>query len=180
MKLVLLDRDGVVVVNRATNIKEPADLTLVQGASEGIRRLNEAGYTVSICTNQPEVARGVMSRAQLDQVHQALERRLREEGAVVDRIFSCTSFRKCPHRKPAGRMLTEALFHYGAQARDTPFIGDQADDLKAAFHAGCRRVIVRTGLGAKAIAAGLPDYLRPFAIADDLRSAAFDIVRSSS
>jgi D-glycero-D-manno-heptose 1,7-bisphosphate phosphatase len=180
MKLVLLDRDGVVVVNRATNIKEPADLTLIEGAAEGIRLLNQAGYTVSICTNQPEVARGAMSRAQLDQVHDALERRLRDEGAVVDRIFSCTTFRKCPHRKPAGRMLTEALSHYGAQARETPFIGDQADDLKAAFHAGCRRILVRTGLGAKAIAVGLPDYLRPFAIADDLRSAVSDIVRNFS
>ena len=121
-----------------------------------------------------------MSRAQLDQVHHGLERRLREEGAIIDRIFSCTTFRKCPRRKPAGRMLTDALFQYGAQARDTPFIGDQADDLKAAFHAGCRRILVRTGLGGKSIAAGLPDYLRPFAIADDLRSAACDIVRSSS
>jgi len=80
MKLVLLDRDGVVVVNRATNIKEPADLALIQGAAEGIRRLNEAGFIVSICTNQPEVARGAMSRAQLDQVHDALERRLRDEA----------------------------------------------------------------------------------------------------
>jgi len=77
-------------------------------------------------------------------------------------------------------MLTEALSHYGAQARETPFIGDQADDLKAAFHAGCRRILVRTGLGAKAIAVGLPDYLRPFAIADDLRSAACDVVRDFS
>ena len=55
MKLVLLDRDGVVVVNRATNIKEPADLALIQGAAEGIRRLNEAGFIVSICTDRKSV-----------------------------------------------------------------------------------------------------------------------------
>jgi D-glycero-D-manno-heptose 1,7-bisphosphate phosphatase len=179
MKLVLLDRDGVVVVNRATNIKVPADLSLVEGAFEGIRRLNEAGYTVAICTNQPEVARGAMSRAQLDLVHQALQRRLGDEGARVDRIFSCTSFRKCPWRKPAGGMLREALAHYGAQAQETPFVGDQADDLKAAFHAGCPRILVRTGLGAKALAAGLPDYLSPVTVADDLRAAALAIIERS-
>jgi len=66
MKLVLLDRDGVVVVNRSTNIKRPSDLTLINGASEGIRNLNEAGYTVAVCTNQPEVGRGAMSLAQLE------------------------------------------------------------------------------------------------------------------
>lgn len=179
MKLVLLDRDGVVVVNYATNIKKPADLSLIEGASEGIRQLNEAGYTVAICTNQPEVARGAMSRAQLDRVHQALQRVLGDEGARVDRIFSCTTFRKCPRRKPAGRMLTEALGHYGARAQETPFIGDQADDLKAAFHAGCRRILVRTGLGAKALAAGLPDYVRPFTVADDLPAAALGILQDS-
>ena len=43
MKLVLLDRDGVIVVNRSTNVKQPSDLTLISGVSEGIRKLNEAG-----------------------------------------------------------------------------------------------------------------------------------------
>jgi D-glycero-D-manno-heptose 1,7-bisphosphate phosphatase len=176
MKLVLLDRDGVVVVNRPTNIKVPADLSLIGCAAEGIRRLNQAGYTVAICTNQPEVGRGVMTQAQLDVVHQALQRRLGDEGARVDHIFSCTSFRKCPRRKPAGGMLREALTHYGAQAPETPFVGDQADDLKAAFHAGCRRVLVRTGLGAKTLADGLPAYVRPVTVADNLRAAALAIV----
>lgn len=180
MKLVLLDRDGVVVVNRSTNIKQPSDLALIDRASEGIRRLNGAGYAVAICTNQPEVGRGAMSQAQLEIVHAALEKRLREGGAVIDRVFSCTSFRKCPRRKPAGRMLEEALAHYGARAADTPFVGDQADDLKAAFHVGCRRILVKTGLGTKALAAGLPGYLSPFVIAADLFAAALGIIDGRS
>ena len=178
MKLTLLDRDGVVVVNRATNIKAPADLSLIEGAAEGIGHLNAAGFTVAICTNQPEVARGAMTLAELRQVHEALDAMLRSEGAVIDRIFSCTSFLKCPRRKPAAGMLREALDHYGARAKDTPFIGDQADDLKAGFHAGCQRVLVRTGLGAKALAAGLPDYVRPVTICENLHRAAVVIVRN--
>jgi D-glycero-D-manno-heptose 1,7-bisphosphate phosphatase len=76
-------------------------------------------------------------------------------------------------------MLREALAHYGARAQETPFVGDQADDLKAAFHAGCRRILVRTGLGEKALAVGLPDYLKPFTVAGDLREAALAIVGRS-
>lgn len=178
MKLVLLDRDGVVVVNRAVNIKAPADLALIEGAADGIGHLNAAGYMVAICTNQPEVARGAMTLAQLRQVHEALDAMLRSEGAVIDRIFSCTSFLKCPRRKPAAGMLREALAHYSARAEETPFVGDQADDLKAAFHAGCRRVLVRTGLGAKAVASGLPDYVQPVTICENLHTAAVAIVRS--
>lgn len=179
MKLVLLDRDGVVVVNRSTNIKRPADLTLIDGAAEAIRILGEAGYTVAICTNQPEVGRGAMTVAQLQVVHAALEKLLQEQGGKVDCIFSCISAHKCPRRKPSGRMLKEALSHYGARAAETPFVGDQADDLKAAFHAGCRRILVRTGLGTKALAAGISDYLKPFAIADNLLAAALNIIQDN-
>ena len=177
MKLVLLDRDGVVVVNRATNIKTPDSITLIKGAAEGIAKLNEAGFTVAICTNQPEVARGAMTRAQLENVHAALSALLKDRGALIDRIFSCTTFRKCPQRKPAAGMLREALTHYGASASATPFIGDQPDDMKAAFHAGCRRVLVKTGLGAKAITAGLPQYLEPFVVYENLFAAALQIVQ---
>jgi D-glycero-D-manno-heptose 1,7-bisphosphate phosphatase len=178
MKLTLLDRDGVVVVNRATNIKAPADLSLIEGAAEGIGHLNAAGFTVAICTNQPEVARGAMTLAELQQVHEALDGMLRSQGAVIDRIFSCTNRLKCPRRKPAAGMLREALAHYGARAEETPFVGDQADDLRAAFHAGCQRVLVQTGLGAKAVASGLPDYVRPVTVCENLYTAAVAIVRS--
>ena len=63
MPLFLLDRDGVVVVNRPTNVKTPDELILIPGAAEAIARLNGAGFTVAICTNQPEVARGVLTQA---------------------------------------------------------------------------------------------------------------------
>ena len=63
--------------------------------------MNEAGFTVSICMNQPEVGRGAMTETQLQKVHKTLARLLVDRGAVVDRIFSCTSFRMCPQRKPA-------------------------------------------------------------------------------
>jgi D-glycero-D-manno-heptose 1,7-bisphosphate phosphatase len=175
MRLCLLDRDGVVVVNRSDNIKRPEQLALIDGAAEAIGRLNRAGVAVAICTNQPEVARGAMTRRQLDIVHAALLERLAARGATVDRIFTCTSVRKCPERKPAAGMLREALAVYGAQPSQTPFVGDQADDLKAAFHAGCRRVLVKTGLGRKALAAGLPVYVAPVSIHSDL-AAAVDVL----
>jgi len=177
MRLCLLDRDGVIVVNQSDNIKRPEQLTLIDGAAEAIAQLNRAGVAVAICTNQPEVGRGAMTREELDAVHAALEVRLREHGASVDRIFTCTSIFKCPRRKPAPAMLREALAAFGASAGETPFIGDQADDLKAAFHAGCPRVLVETGLGGDTLADGLPDYVAPVAVYADLAAAVQDLLR---
>lgn len=171
MPLFLLDRDGVLVVNRPDNIKAPADLDLIPGAAEAIARLNRAGYTVAICTNQSEVARGAMTKAQLDAVHDALNERLRGVGGQIDDILVCTVSRKCPWLKPSGGMLREAVRRYGAHAFQTAFVGDQSDDLKAAFRAGCRRVLVRTGLGLKTLERGFADYLQPVAVFDDLAAA---------
>ena len=171
MPLFLLDRDGVVVVNRKDNIKTPAGLQLIPGAAEAIARLNRAGYDVAICTNQPEVARGVMSHEELDAVHEALTAMLAAKGARIGRILCCTCDAKSPRMKPAAGMLQEALANYGARAANTPFVGDQLADLKAAFHAGCPRVLVCTGLGRKALEGGLPQYLEPVAVHDDLAAA---------
>jgi D-glycero-D-manno-heptose 1,7-bisphosphate phosphatase len=178
--LVLLDRDGVVVVNRRTNIKRPSDLQLLPGAAAAIARLNAAGYEVAICTNQPEIGRGVMSRRELDKVHAALKSRLATEGAQVELVLCCTSLRKSPWLKPAPGMLKAALDRYGRVPGETPFVGDQLDDLKAAFHAGCPRILVRTGLGRHTLRAPLPDYVKPVRVVEDLAEAADSIIDAGS
>ncbi len=170
-RLILLDRDGVVVVNRSDNVKRPEQLELIEGAAAAIACLNRAGYAVAICTNQPEVRRGAMTARQLADVHRGLRRKLAPCDAAIDRIFTCTATVKCPLRKPAGGMLRKALRHYRAEPAQTAFVGDQLDDLRAAFHAGCRRVLVRTGLGEKTLRRGLPAYLLPVSVHDDLAAA---------
>jgi D-glycero-D-manno-heptose 1,7-bisphosphate phosphatase len=170
-KLYLLDRDGVVVVNRPTNIKAPADIEMIPGAAAAIARLNAAGYTVGMCTNQPEVGRGAMSAEQLRAVHDALQGLLQQQAARIDLLLCCTSAGKCPQRKPAAGMLRQALDQFDAVPSRTAFVGDQADDLKAAFRAGCRPVLVKTGLGSHTLAAGLPAYLAGAAVFDNLDAA---------
>ena len=178
--LVLLDRDGVVIVNRETNIKRRQDIALIPRAAPAIARLNGAGCRVAICTNQPEVARGAMTQAELDAVHEALRCMLAREGAMVETILCCTSTCKDPWRKPSPGMLNTALQRYGARASDTPFVGDQTDDLKAAFHAGCPRYLVRTGLGRKTLEQGIPEYVNPVIVADDLWQAAERILEHAA
>jgi D-glycero-D-manno-heptose 1,7-bisphosphate phosphatase len=63
MKLVFLDRDGAINVPRKYHVKSPAELDFIPGAVAAIARLTEAGVRVAVCTNQPEVAQGVISAA---------------------------------------------------------------------------------------------------------------------
>jgi len=85
--------------------------------------------------------------------------------------FSCGTAAKSPFKKPAGGMLREAIKTFGATPPSTFFVGDQKADLQAAYHARCRGILVRTGMGGKTLAKGLPAYLEPVEAADDLSDA---------
>jgi HAD superfamily hydrolase (TIGR01662 family) len=102
MQLYLLDRDGVIAVNRPTNIKAPGDLQLIPGSARATARLNKAGYHVAICTNQPEVARGVITELQFLEVHDALKAMLLVQGARIESILCCTKTSKCPAKLRSG------------------------------------------------------------------------------
>jgi D-glycero-D-manno-heptose 1,7-bisphosphate phosphatase len=169
MKVVLLDRDGVINVPRKYHVKSPAELELIAGAAEAIARLSEAGVRIVICTNQPEVARGIINRRQLDEIHQSLRQRLARTGARIDLILCCTDDdHSSGARKPAPGMLLDAMQRFGAKPADTPFVGDQREDLEAAANAHCRRVLVRSGNGRKTEEEGLPNTVQPIEVHDDL------------
>jgi len=169
MKVVLLDRDGVINVPRKYHVKSPAELELIPGAEEAIARLSQAGVRVVICTNQPEVARGFINRRQLDAIHQSLRQRLARKGAHIDLILCCTDDDcRSGARKPAPGMLLEAMQRLGAKPADTPFVGDQCDGLEAAANAHCPRVLVRSGNGQKTEQEGVPNTVQPIEMHDDL------------
>ena len=141
MKLVLLDRDGVVVVNRATNIKEPADLALIQGAAEGIRRLNEAGYYVFIASNQSGIARGLFTEDDLMRLHAWMARELASQGARIDDARYCpfhpegklAAYRwDSDLRKPRPGMLLDLIGNWPVERSRSFLVGDKDSDLEAA------------------------------------------------
>jgi len=173
MRLVLLDRDGVLNEDRPQSVRTPADLVLLPRAAEAVARLNRAGIRVAIVTNQSIVGQGIIDGTMLDRIHDRLRDELARGGARVDAIFVAPDAPDAPtaRRKPGGFMLREALDRFGTAAADTPMIGDSLRDLEAAAAIGCRRVLVRTGKGRATQAAGLPAHVLPVAVHEDLWSA---------
>jgi D-glycero-D-manno-heptose 1,7-bisphosphate phosphatase len=171
--LVLLDRDGVINVDRRDSVKSPDELVLIAGSAAAIARLNVAKIRVAVVTNQSVVGRGVISARQLEAIHARLGELLAGEGARLDGLFVCTDPPAAPstRRKPRPGMLIEALGRFGAEPGRTPMIGDDLRDLEAAHAAGCPRVLVRTGKGAATQAAGIPAALLPVAVHADLAAA---------
>ncbi len=172
-KLVLLDRDGVVNVERPHYITDPGDVELVPGAGLAIRRLNAAGRRAVIVTNQSAVGRGLIDMVGLERIHDRLRALLAAEGAQLDGVIVCPDppWAATVRRKPAPGMLLEAMAAHAAGPAETAMIGDDVKDLEAACAAGCRRILVKTGKGAGFAAHGLVPTLEPVAIVDDLAAA---------
>lgn len=150
-RLVLLDRDGVINVDRGVGITRQEDFCLIPGAAAAIAALNNAGISVAIATNQACVGRGELSLSGLYAIHALMRKELAKVGARVDKIYHCPDATPSPRRKPAPGMLLEALVDFEADAADTPFVGDAVRDVEAAFAAGCLPVLVKTGKGIQSL-----------------------------
>ena len=174
MKLVLLDRDGVINVSPGKSyVMSPQEFILNEGAGMAISLLNKSSIKVAIVTNQSIVGQGGLSINDLHLIHDHLADLLKPYGAWVDKIFFCPDPPHAPthRRKPNPGMLEEALEFFKADPKTTPLIGDSLTDLEAAFKAGCPRHLVRTGHGSKTEAQGIPSELYPVIIHDNLLDA---------
>lgn len=170
MGLVLMDRDGVLVEEVPNYVKHPGELALIPGAAAALAKLNQAGHRVALVTNQSVVGRGIIPVSMLERIHEHLRELLGREGASLDAIFFCADapWAATDRRKPGPGMLREAIARFRADTVTTPMVGDSLGDMQAAKAAGCRRVLLRTGHGAKTQAAGLPPELSPIEVHADL------------
>lgn len=173
MKLVLLDRDGVLNEDRADYVKHPGELVMIPRSAEACARLNAAGTRVAVVSNQGGIGKGIFTAEMLERIHEKLRHELKAHGARLDLILTCNEPPWSDHerRKPRPGMLREALSHFRVAPQEAVMIGDQLRDQQAAKAAGVRRVLVRTGKGAELQAKGLPDDILPVSVYDDLHLA---------
>ena len=161
MKLIILDRDGVINFDSEQFVKNPEEWKPIPGSLEAIARLNQAGYRVVVATNQSGIGRGLFDMAMLNAIHNKMHKACALVGARIDAIFFCphTDGSNCLCRKPKSGMLEDiaARYKFGSLA-NVPAVGDSLRDLQSATALGAQPYLVLTGKGAKTQAAGgLPE-----------------------
>lgn len=171
MRLVILDRDGVINQDSDNYIKSPQEYIPLPGSLDAIARLNQAGFLVAVATNQSGLGRGLYDQQTLDSIHGKLQRLLAEAGGHVDGIFYCphTPEDQCDCRKPAPGLLQQISEHFGIPLTGVPFIGDALRDVQAARAVGASPILVRTGKGMRTLEAG--EGLEELPVYDDLSAA---------
>lgn len=152
-KAIFLDRDGTIIEDRGY-IRDPADVALLPGAGEAIRRLADAGNLIVVVSNQSGVARGLFDEAALDRVHKRMEELLRKHHAPLHGVYYCpyldgpeavieTYRQDSPLRKPEDGMLRKAAQELDIDLARSWMIGDSATDVQAGASAGCGTILIQ-------------------------------------
>ena len=156
MKLIILDRDGVINKDSDQFIKSPEEWIPLPGSLEAIARLVQADYRVVVATNQSGVGRGLFDMPMLNAIHDKMHKAVAHAGGRIDAIFFCPHAAEtgCNCRKPKVGMLEEIAERYNADLRGVPAVGDSLRDLVCAAKVGAQPMLVLTGKGVKTQAAG--------------------------
>ena len=151
MKLIILDRDGVINHDSAQFIKSPEEWRPIAGSLEAIARLNQWGYRVVVATNQSGIGRGLFDMDRLNAIHDKMNRAVAQAGGRIDSIFFCphAADSTCECRKPRPGMLLEIAVRYNLELKGVPAVGDSLRDLQAAEAVGATPILVLTGKGQK-------------------------------
>ena len=145
-RAVFLDRDGVLNVYLPGDyVKSPAELRLLPGVAQAVRKLNDAQTPVYLISNQQGVAKGLMTIDDLQTVDRALRDHLAAEaGATLAQSYYCTHAKAddCDCRKPKGGLLLRAAREHGIDFAASTFVGDTETDAQAARAAGVGQFIL--------------------------------------
>jgi len=149
VKLIILDRDGVINEESKDYIKSPDEWQPIPGSLKAVALLSQAGYTVVVATNQSGVGRGHYTETVLAQIHQHMADCLKTKGGFIDKIFYCPHHPDdhCDCRKPAVGLFKQIAAAYPINLHHCFVIGDSLRDIQAAEKVGCKPLLVLTGNG---------------------------------
>jgi D-glycero-D-manno-heptose 1,7-bisphosphate phosphatase len=176
---LFLDRDGTLIVERGY-LRDPRGVRLARGATRRLKAFTDDGTLLFVVTNQSGLARGVLTRAEVDAVNAEVVRRLAARGVPVAGVLVCPHYPggvvpelsiRCRCRKPGTLLHARALAAHGLSGRRAAVVGDKWDDVGAGVALGAAQAHVLTGHGKEhraRVVAGAPDAILAPSLADAL------------
>lgn len=182
MKLIILDRDGVINHDSDEFVKSADEWIPLEGSLDAIASLTQAGYTLAVATNQSGLQRGLFGMQELNEMHNKMHKLVQQSGGQIDGIWFCphTSDAACHCRKPAPGMILDIINRFNADAHEVYMVGDSLRDLQAIHAAGGRAVLVKTGKGQKTLTKDAEHLPNNTLIFDDLLAFSQFIIQNSS
>lgn len=174
---IFLDRDGVIIENRANYVRDWSDVTFIGSAMEAMVTLARLSLPIIIVTNQSAVGRGIITKSVAEEINQQLVKAIEKFGGRVNAVFMCPHSPKdhCNCRKPEPGLLFQASRDLDITLSRSILVGDALTDIEAGRNAGVgRTALVLTGRGKAQL--NLPEAasLKPFEVFSDLKALVED------
>lgn len=160
-KCIFLDRDGTINIHKGL-IVNPDEIELEKNVAQAIKQINSSEFITIIITNQPQVARGLCSIEDIENINKRLKTILGEQGAYVEDIYFCPHHPdkgypeenknykiKCKCRKPGIELIEKAVLKYNIDLKNSWFIGDTTIDIQTGINAGMKTILLNTGEGGR-------------------------------
>lgn len=156
IKLVILDRDGVINQDSDEYVKSVDEWLPLPGSARAIARLCKAGYQVAVATNQSGLARGYFSLDDLNAMHEKMTALVDAEGGSFAHIAYCPHGPDdhCDCRKPLPGLIHQIEEALNVSAKGCYMVGDSLRDLQAGQAADMKAALVLTGKGERTKAKG--------------------------
>lgn len=148
MKIVLMDRDGTLIVPpEDRRVDSPEKVKLFPDTLEAMKLLANNGYKVIIVTNQSGISEGRFTSEEYSKINQHFVDLLAPSGIEILKVCTCPHRRadNCECRKPKPTMILEAAKEFGFDPKDCFMVGDRQDDIDIAKNSGAKAVLVKTG-----------------------------------
>ena len=152
-KAIFLDKDGTLIKDVPYNV-DPALISLDPHAIHALLTLQQQGYLIFVVSNQPGIALGYFSEADIHAVFLHLSRLLRKQGVKLHGFYYCPHHPQgrqwpyavaCNCRKPLPGMLLKAATEHNVNLAASWMIGDILDDVEAGNRAGCNTILINNG-----------------------------------
>jgi D-glycero-D-manno-heptose 1,7-bisphosphate phosphatase len=149
---VFLDRDGTIIEDRGY-LSDVSQIVFFPETIESLRRLQKY-FLLFMVTNQPGIARGIISREDVNHINSATAEKMTEAGIEIADIYVCPHDRSdnCECIKPNPYFLQKAARDYNINLQRSFVVGDHPCDVHLAKNTGARGIYVLTGHGSKHVA----------------------------
>ena len=144
-KVVFLDRDGVINIERGEYTWKIEDFKLTVGLISFLKEVQQKGFLTIIISNQGCIGKGVCTIEDVDKAHQYLKDELRRSNIELTDLYYCPhhpNSGKCLCRKPGSVMLEKAIARYQVDVSKSYFIGDTERDMEAGNKVGLHTIKV--------------------------------------
>ncbi|MFT5349349.1 MAG: D-glycero-D-manno-heptose 1,7-bisphosphate phosphatase [Gammaproteobacteria bacterium] len=178
MKLIILDRDGVINFDSDDYIKSEDEWEAIPGSLDAIARLNRASFRIVVVSNQSGLARDKFTISDLNAIHRKMHTHLSQFGGKIEAVFFCPHApdENCACRKPELGLFHEISRRLRVPLYRTTVVGDKLSDMQAALEVKAKAILVKTGYGQAALDAGeLPEGI---VVYDNLASVATSLINA--